>query len=92
MYNFIFIIVALLLMLSCGQDNIKQDGEYFYLADLIIYYKDDPTENSARFNSNRGCFIEPNLIICKKGDWWGCGHELCHATFGDYNHERECKF
>lgn len=62
--------------------------EAFHLRDLEVVYTDRVSEVCG---GAPACYlIEQNMIVVKRGDRCAAGHELCHATYGDYNHQGPC--
>ena len=59
----------------------------FYITDLKVIYTDD-ISNLCQTENAVACYKRLiQTIICKRGDWDSCGHELCHATYDDPEHK-----
>lgn len=89
--------LLLVVLISCGSASEKYPDQGFEVNVRIIYFNNPDEECFKHLGPHpkdfkyTACFIEPNIIIAKEGDNCWIGHELCHAIFGDYDHQGECK-
>lgn len=62
--------------------------EEFYIKDLRVVYTDRSDQYCGGYAA---CYnIATKTIYCRRGDWFACGHELCHVTYQDYDHKKIC--
>jgi hypothetical protein len=79
-------LVCLFFLTGCGSHYWNE----FHPKNLTVIYTDRGEEICG---SSEACYlIRQDMIICRQDQPESCGRELCHATYGDYQHENECRF
>lgn len=79
-----WIFIAALILTGCATPYF----ETYRLDGTTIIFTDRATELCG--NNAAGCYFpKSDMIICRKDQPAVCGHELIHATIGDFNHDAE---
>jgi len=80
-----YLFLLVLLLTACAHYH-----DEFHIDRLNVIYEDDlgydcPKKSEACYNP------ETHTIYAHFGDWYSVGHEVCHATYGDFYHSNECR-